>query len=127
MATTMKENTVAVTDFKDALQSTNQIDLTVTGRRTGREITLPVWFDQEEDKLYLVPVRGTDSDWYKNVRKTPTVRLQADGATLTARATPVTDQGQVQEVVQRFRDKYGNDQVRSYYSKLDAAVEVPLD
>lgn len=117
---------MAARNFKDALRTTDEIDLTVTGRRTGKQITFPVWFDQQDDKLYLVPVKGTDSHWYKNVRKTPTVRLRADDATLTTHATPLTDQGQIQAVVQRFRDKYGDDQVRSYYSKLDAAVEVPL-
>ncbi|REF37861.1 nitroreductase/quinone reductase family protein [Thermasporomyces composti] len=117
---------MTVRSFKEALRTTDEIDLTVTGRRTGRQITLPVWFDQEDDKLYLVPVKGTESHWYKNVRKTPTVRLRADDATLTTRATPLTDQGRIQAVVQRFRDKYGDDQVRSYYSKLDAAVEIPL-
>jgi hypothetical protein len=33
----------------------------------------------------------------------------------------------VREVVEKFRRKYGAADVRSYYSKFDAAVEVRLD
>ena len=47
--------------FTKALESSQEIELTVTGRRSGREITFPVWFAQDSDKLYLVPVRGSDS------------------------------------------------------------------
>ena len=48
--------------FTRALQSTQEVQLTVTGRKTGREITIPVWFAQEGDRVYLLPVNGTDSD-----------------------------------------------------------------
>jgi hypothetical protein len=47
--------------FNQALESSREIELTVTGRTSGREISIPVWFVQEGDKLYLVPVRGSDA------------------------------------------------------------------
>lgn len=43
----------------DALQSTRKIELTVTGRKSGRESSRPVWFVQEGDKLFLLPVGGS--------------------------------------------------------------------
>ncbi len=113
-------------DFASALQHTNQVELTVTGRNTGRQITLPVWFVRDGDKFYLLPVRGSDSDWFKNVLKTPRLRLTADGATVTATATPVTEPRQVHEVVERFRANYGPDLVAQYYPKTDVAVDVGL-
>jgi deazaflavin-dependent oxidoreductase (nitroreductase family) len=114
-------------DFKRALESTREIQLTVTGRTSGREISLPVWFVTEDDKLYLVPVSGSDTNWYKNVLKDPAIRLAAGGAQLTARATPITDPARVGEVVDKFRAKYGAQAVEAYYPKHDVAVEVPLD
>src|SRR5258707_15118601 len=57
--------TMADEEFLKALDSTGEIQLTVTGRRGGREISIPVWFVREGNRLYLVPVRGSDSDWYK--------------------------------------------------------------
>src|SRR5437867_10391376 len=77
-------------EFKKALEASPEIELTVTGRTSGREISNPVWFVREGEKLYLVPVRGSDADWYKNVLKTPTIRLAAGGAQLSASATPIS-------------------------------------
>ena len=113
-------------EFMNALDSSGEIELTVTGRRTGREISIPVWFVREGDRLYLVPVRGSDSDWYNNVLKVPTIRLGAGEAQLTARATPITDPAKVAEIVDKFRAKYGTQEVAAYYPKRDVAVEVPL-
>src|SRR5258706_2688754 len=72
------------------------------------------------------PGEGSDTDWYKNLLKTPTIRLEAHGKTYTTSATPITDEAQVGEVVKKFRDKYGAGTVNTLYSRLDVAVEVPL-
>jgi hypothetical protein len=112
--------------FMAALHGTDEINLTVTGRVSGRQISFPVWFAQDRDRLYLLPVRGSDSAWFKNVRAAPGLQLAADGATVTATATPVTDPGRVQEIAGEFRAKYGADQIAAYYSKLDVAVEVSM-
>jgi deazaflavin-dependent oxidoreductase (nitroreductase family) len=117
---------MAQTDFRTALQGANEIEITVTGRTSGRSLSYPVWFALDGDKLYLLPVRGSDTDWYKNLRKTPTIRLEARGKTLTTSAYLLTDQAQIGKVLEKFRDKYGRN-VKSYYPKLDVAVEVPLE
>ena len=113
-------------EFKKALETSPEIELTVTGRTSGREISNPVWFVREGEKLYLVPVRGSDADWYKNVLKTPTIRLAAGGAQLSASASPISDAAKVDQVLDMFRAKYGAQDVEAYYPKQDVAVEVPL-
>jgi deazaflavin-dependent oxidoreductase (nitroreductase family) len=113
-------------EFNQALEASREVELTVTGRRSGREISLPVWFVREGEKLYLVPVSGSDSNWYKNVLKTPTIRLAAGGAHRTAGATPISDAARVGQVLEMFRVRYGAREVEAYYPKQDAAVEVPL-
>lgn len=113
-------------EFVKAVDGTDEIELTVTGRVSGREITNPVWFVREDKKLHLLPVRGSDSDWYKNVLKRPTIRLTARRKTRPARAVPITDPAKVAEVVAEFRSKYGAGEVKKYYSKLDVAVDVRL-
>ncbi len=30
-----------------------------------------MWFVEEGEKLLLLPVGGSDSNWYRNLRKTP--------------------------------------------------------
>jgi hypothetical protein len=38
---------------------------------------MPVWFVLEGEKLFLLPVHGSDTQWYKNVLKKPTIRIDA--------------------------------------------------
>ncbi len=116
---------MAQTDFRTALQGTQIIEITVTGRTSGRSLSYPVWFALDGDKLYLIPVKGSDTDWYKNLRKRPSIRLEARGKTFTTSARLLTDEAQLGKVLEKFRDKYGRN-VKSYYPKLDVAVEVPL-
>jgi deazaflavin-dependent oxidoreductase (nitroreductase family) len=113
------------TDFRTALQGTNELEITVTGRTSGWSLSYPVWFVLDGDKLYLIPVKGSDTEWYKNLRKRPSIRLAARGKTLTASTRFLTDQVQLDKVLEKFRDKYGRN-VKSYYPKYDVAVEVPL-
>jgi deazaflavin-dependent oxidoreductase (nitroreductase family) len=112
------------TDFTSALPSTKELELTTTGRTSGLAISHPVWFVQQGETLYLLPVGGADSQWYKNVLKTPTIRLAAGKTKHSARATPITDPAKVQEVVERFRTKYGARDVQAYFPKREVAVEV---
>jgi len=116
---------MAQTDFRTALKGTNEIEITVTGRTSGRSFSYPVWFALEGEKLYLLPVKGSDTDWYKNLRKTPTIRLAVRGKTFTTSICLLTDEAQIGKVLEKFRVKYGRN-VQSYYPKLDVAVEVPL-
>jgi deazaflavin-dependent oxidoreductase (nitroreductase family) len=109
-------------DLKDRLSRYREIELSVTGRRSGRTISQPVWFVWDEDKLNLLPVRGSDTQWYKNVLKNPAIRIDARGAEAEFNAVPITDAKQVASVVEKFRAKYGAGDVKSYYSKFDVAV-----
>ena len=84
-----------------------------------------MWFALDGDKLYLIPVKGSDSDWYKTLRNNPTIRLEARGKMLAASVRFLTDEAQLGKVLEKFRDKYGRN-VKAYYPKLDVAVEVPL-
>ena len=56
----------------------------------------------------------------------PEVTLGANGATWTAKATPITNSAAVEAVVDESCEKYGADEVTQYYSKLDVTVRVPL-
>jgi deazaflavin-dependent oxidoreductase (nitroreductase family) len=113
-------------DFTKALQKTDEIELTVTGRVSGKKSTRPVWFVLEGKTLYLLPVQGSDSEWYRNVLKHPEVTLAVEGAKWTGKAAPITDPAKVHDVVESFRTKYGAGEVKKYYTKLDVAGKVPL-
>ena len=108
--------------LKDRLSRYREINITVTGRKSGRAISIPVWFALEDDKLYLLPVQGSDTQWYKNVLKNPRIRIDARGAEAEFQAIPITDAKQVSSVVEKFRAKYGTSDVKKYYSKFEVAV-----
>src|SRR5437867_11660866 len=108
--------------LKDRLSRYREINISVTGRKSGRTISIPVWFVLEDGKIYLLPVQGSDTQWYKNVLNNPLIRIDAGGAEGEFNAVAVSDATQVSSVVKKFRDKYGARDVKKYYSKFDVAV-----
>ena len=118
----MSNNQTRNDSLKDRLSRYREINLTVTGRKSGRAISIPVWFVLEDDKLYLLPVQGSDTQWYKNVLNNQKIRIAARGAEAEVKVVPVTDATEVSSVVEKFRAKYGINDVKKYYSKFDVAV-----
>jgi deazaflavin-dependent oxidoreductase (nitroreductase family) len=118
----MHNNSLHKDSLKDSLSRYREIKITVTGRKSGRAISNPVWFVLEAGKLYLLPVQGSDTQWYKNVLKKPSIRIDARGAEAEVKGVPVTDAARVSSVVEKFRAKYGAGDVKKYYSKFDVAV-----
>jgi deazaflavin-dependent oxidoreductase (nitroreductase family) len=108
--------------LKDRLSRYQEINISVTGRKSGRTISIPVWFVLEDVKLYLLPVQGSDTQWYKNVLKKPSIRIDVGNAAAELKVVLVTDATQVSSVVEKFRAKYGTNDVKKYYSKFDVAV-----
>ena len=43
-------------EFKQARARTGEIEMSVTGRTSGREIAIPVWFVEQGAKVYLLHV-----------------------------------------------------------------------
>ena len=113
-------------EFKDRLSRYREVKLSVTGRKSGKTITNPVWFVAEGDTLYLLPVHGSDTHWYQNVLKNPQIRIDARGSQAEFRIKPITKSDAVNSVIGKFREKYGAGDVKKYYSKLDVAVEAGL-
>ena len=114
-----------MTKSDDALANllfrSQEITLTVTGRKSGKKISNQVWFVFEDEKLYLLPARGSDTQWYKNVLKNPSIRVEAGSAKAELHVAPVRDAKQVKPVIEMFRAKYGDSGIR-LYQKLDVAV-----
>ena len=112
--------------LRDRLSRHREINITVTGRKSGKAISNPVWFvldkDKDEDKLYLLPVQWSDTQWYKNVLQNPSLRINAGSTQGEFQVVPITDAARVSHVVEKFRKKYGAKDVKKYYSKLDVAL-----
>ena len=76
--------------------------------------------------MYLLPVKGSDTNWYRNVLKNPKVKISAQRKELSGEAKTITETKKVKELVEKFRSKYGNSNVQKYYSKFDVGVELAL-
>jgi hypothetical protein len=116
---------------KESLESRltryRQIKISVIGRKSGRTISVPVWFVLDGKKLWLLPVKGSDTQWYKNVLKNPSIRIDAlDVDASGLQAVTVTRPESVKSVVEKFREEYGAKNVTKYYSRFDVAVRVAL-
>jgi|HubBroStandDraft_2_1064218.scaffolds.fasta_scaffold584893_2 deazaflavin-dependent oxidoreductase (nitroreductase family) len=115
-------------DLEAALEGTDEVEITTTGRITGKQNSHPVWFVRRAGRLYLLPGAGSASQWYKNVLKTPALRLASGRASYRTTARPITDPGTVARLVDDFRAKYGARELAAYYPNPnpDVAVEVTL-
>jgi len=109
-------------NLRERLGKHREIKLSVVGRKTGRTISNPVWFVFEDEKLYLLPVRGSETQWYRNILKDPSMKIAARGEETEFRAVPIKEAESVKSVIGKFRDKYGAGDVKKYYSKFDVAV-----
>ena len=111
--------------MRNRLSRAREVKITVTGRKSERAISILVWFVLDEKTLYLLPVHGSDTQWYKNVLKNQSMRIAAGSAEADLNVVPVTDAAQVSSVVEKFRAKYGDSGIK-LYSKLDVAVIAPM-
>lgn len=112
--------------LKDRLTRYRQIKISVIGRKSGQIISIPVWFVLEGQKLHLLPVQGSNTQWYKNVLKNPSIRIDARGVEAEFPATPITQSKAIKSVIEKFQEKYGANDVKKYYSKFDVAVVIEL-
>jgi deazaflavin-dependent oxidoreductase (nitroreductase family) len=109
-----------------ALDSSVELQITVTGRKSGREFSTPVWFVREGKTVYLMPVRGSKNQWYKNVLKSRRIKISSGRVSIELAAKPISDLKRVASIADKFRKKHGVADVKRYYARFDAAVELNL-
>lgn len=109
-----------------ALKKDKEIELTVKGRRSGKPLPRPVWFVLKGKELLLLPVTGTDSQWYKNILQDPRVNISSTGQRFNGKLQTITEKKQVEKVIELFREKYGASDVKRYYPKPNVAASLLL-
>ncbi len=113
-------------ETQKALDSSVELQITVTGRRSGREFSTPVWFVREGKTIFLMPVRGSKNQWYKNVLKSKRIKISSGKLSVELAAKPISDTKRVASIADKFRKKHGVADVKRYYARFDAAVELNL-
>jgi deazaflavin-dependent oxidoreductase (nitroreductase family) len=88
-------------DIRNALQRDRVIDITTTGRKSGKESRIETWFYRVGDGIYLTGTPGR-RDWYANLLANPEFIFhlkRSATADLPARATPITDEAARREIL----------------------------
>lgn len=99
------------------LVSGSLVLIAVTGRKSGREYTTPVGYEQRDGTLYITS--QTDRRWWTNVRGGASVRVWLRGTDRTGTATVIEDDAAVADYVREYIDRHGIEAV----TRLGLAIE----
>jgi hypothetical protein len=113
-------------EILNKLKKSSEVNITVTGRITRKKLSTPVWFVLDGDRVTLLPIKGSESSWLKNLAKDPHIELGVDDIAIPSKAKLVRDSQRVNKVFDKFRSKYRSMWSESYYTKRDVYVEVPV-
>jgi hypothetical protein len=113
-------------ELRQRLNKVYEITLSIKGRKSGKDIPRPVWFVHEANTLYLLPVLGSETNWYKNMLVDPILKISVNGIEISERGKQITNTSMVDDIVKKFKSKYGEGDVKKYYTNFDVAVEVTL-
>lgn len=69
--------------------------LTTTGRKSGREHTVGLQYEQIDGRYYVAAADGEKADWLRNVRVNPFVLVQAGKLKFCATAAVVSETSEI--------------------------------
>jgi deazaflavin-dependent oxidoreductase (nitroreductase family) len=113
---------------RHALANGRTIEITTTGRRTGRPQRIEIWFHNLDGRLYLTGLPGSRG-WYANLRARPelTFHLKAGvQADLRARATPIEEPARRRAVLSRILARLGQAGELEAWVRASPLVEVTI-
>jgi deazaflavin-dependent oxidoreductase (nitroreductase family) len=82
------------------------VEITTTGRKSGKAHTKPIWFVYDQGHLYLQSGKGGKSDWYQNLKKNPQMSLKIGAVTVQGKAKFIDDEKETERIHGLFRSKY---------------------
>lgn len=102
--------------------------LTTRGRRTGSPHEIEIWFALDGRTLYLLSGGGDRSDWVRNLRADPAVRVRVRNATYDAHARLVGEGEESQQgrrlVFEKCQPRYSGSLERWHRESSLVAVDV---
>ncbi|NHZ71014.1 MAG: nitroreductase family deazaflavin-dependent oxidoreductase [Proteobacteria bacterium] len=97
----------AIHDTIETLKSIQTIDLTTTGRRSGKRRTIEIWWFHVDGRFIITGTPGP-RDWYANVLSDPAIEISTNGSVYSATAAPILDEHERRVVF--------SDQLTSWYT-----------
>ena len=102
--------------------------LTTTGRVSGRQHRIEIWFGVHGDNVYMLAGSGDRADWVLNLRKNPRVSIQLGDETRSAVAR-VLDDGTSEDRLARelLVSKYRNGDDLKEWGANSLAIAMDVD
>jgi deazaflavin-dependent oxidoreductase (nitroreductase family) len=95
--------------IEHALRSDQTIDITTTGRKSGRPRRIEIWFHNLDGRVFITGLPGK-RDWYANLLANPVFTFhlkESVQANLTARATPILEEDRRRAILSRITKELG--------------------
>ena len=111
-----------------ALETDRTIDITTTGRTTGRPHRIEMWFHNLDGQLYLTGTPGP-RDWHANLQAHPEFTFHLKGTTradLRARAATIVDPARRRAILSRLLDRLGRAADLDAWVRESPLVEVAI-
>jgi deazaflavin-dependent oxidoreductase (nitroreductase family) len=112
--------------IQQALERDAIIDITTTGRKSGKQRKIEISFHYFDGGIYISGMPGT-RNWYANLVANPefTFHLkQSIQADIPARATPITDESKRREILSKVVEKWGRQSQIDEFVERSPLVEV---
>jgi deazaflavin-dependent oxidoreductase (nitroreductase family) len=87
----MKNENDSLIKLLSQLSKEDYCYLTTTGRKSGNPHEIEIWFGIQGNSLYLLSGGGDDSDWVRNLRANPNVKVRIGKHTFTGIARIVSE------------------------------------
>ena len=97
------------------IQNRSTIELTTTGRKSGKPHARPIWFVVTDGKIVVQAGKDGKTDWYRNLEKTPTAVVRQGEYTFRVRAKRVDDPARVDAIHRLVVEKYTTAWLLSFF------------
>ncbi|HEY7294437.1 MAG TPA: nitroreductase/quinone reductase family protein [Dehalococcoidia bacterium] len=115
--------------IREALARDRTIDITTTGRRSGRPRRLEIWFHNLDGAIYITGLPGRRS-WYANLLAQPAFTFHLKGsvnADLPAHARAITDPQERRTILTRILARLDRSQELEQWLARSPLVAVTFD
>jgi deazaflavin-dependent oxidoreductase (nitroreductase family) len=112
----------------EALKTDRVIDITTTGRKSGEQRRIEIWFHNIDDTLYITGTPGT-RDWYFNMVANPAITFHLKNtvqADIPATVTPITDADQKRGVLAKILTNLSRSEQLAEWVEKSPLVHVQL-
>jgi deazaflavin-dependent oxidoreductase (nitroreductase family) len=114
---------------RNALATDRTIDITTTGRRSGKPRRVEMWFHNVDGRIFITGMPGK-RDWYANVLANPVMTFhlkQSVAADLSATAHPVVVPGEKRRILEVILDRISDPSYIDKWMARSPLIEVVFD